>query len=401
MPFYKSIRRMSPDMRRRTLSGLERLRKQLDTEIPERKVTETLLLGTWNIRNFDDDRFNNGHRTAEDFFYLAEIISRFDIIAVQELCEDLSPLDRVMGILGRNYRYIVSDVTEGRPGNMERLALIYDTDKVNFRGVTGELVLPDKMQIIDGDKDEGKRRQFSRTPFMAAFQSGWFKFVITTVHIYFGANSGPKYTRRVKEIRAVAKFLAKRADRDVNRKEIGSHVLVGDFNIKREGSDGDEALAEEGFTVFRNREGSSKGQTKFYDQISFKQKKDQVQLAEDGSHGVLRFFKSIYRPRDFADYREELLESVRDKLQDFERKKASAERRLARATTDTARTNAEADIATQAGQITDWTQLLTDDDKLKKYYLSEWRTFRASNHLPLWVELKIDFSGESLKRLAN
>ena len=401
MPFYPPIRRMSADVKNRTLGGLTRLRKQLDREIPERTVTETLVIGTWNLRNFDDDRFNNGHRSAEDFFYSAEILSRFDIVAVQELCEDLSPLDKVMDILGRNFEYIVSDVTEGRSGNKERLAFIFDREKVSFRGITGELVLPDKLQIIDGNGDDGKRRQFSRTPFMAAFQCGWFKFVFTTVHIYFGANSGPKYERRVKEIRAVAKFLSKRADRDVNKKELGSHILVGDFNIKREGSAGDEALAEEGFTVFRNRKGSNKDQTKFYDQISFKSKKNEVQLANDESHGVLQFFKSIFRPSDFPSYREDLLDAVNGKLRDFERKKLSAERRLDRATSEKSKEKARKDIETQVEQIAEWTELLTDDDKLKKYYLSEWRTFRASDHLPLWAELKIDFSDEYLKSLSD
>lgn len=401
MPFYPPIRRMPSRVKERTIAGLARLRKQLDKEIPERTVTETLLLGTWNLRNFDDDRFNNGHRTLEDFYYIAEIISRFDIIAIQELCEDLTPLDKLMDLLGRNYRYIVSDVTEGRAGNSERLAFIYDEDKVNFRGVTGELVLPDKMQIIDGEGEDAKRRQFSRTPFMAAFQSGWFKFVFTTVHIYFGKDSGPKYDRRVKEIRSVAKFLSKRADRDVNRKDLGSHILVGDFNIKREGSEGDEALIEEGFTVFRNREGSNKDQTKFYDQISFKSKAQRVQLAEEESHGVFQFFKSVYRPRDFPIYRDELLGSVNRKLKEFKRKKKSAERSLARATTDATKVRVQAAIDTQNEQIAKWSACLADDVKLKKYYLSDWRTFRASDHLPLWVELKIDFSDQYLETLAD
>ena len=401
MPFYPSIRRMSDDMRKRTLAGLTRLRKQLAKELPRRKVTDSLLLGTWNLRNFDDNRFFHGKRTAEDNYYIAEILSRFDIVAVQEICEDLGPLDKVMDILGRNYRYIISDLTEGRGGNTERLAFIYDEDKVRFRGVIGELVLPDKLQIIDGEGDDAKRRQFSRTPFMCAFQSGWFKFVFTTVHIYFGSHSGPKYKRRVKEIHSVAKFLSKRADRDINKKELGSHILVGDFNIKFEGSDGDEALTAEGFEVFRNRKGSNKDQTKFYDQISFKSKKDRVQLAKDDAHGVLQFFNSIYRPRDFDTYREQLLQTVRDKLKRFEREKKSAEGRLARATTDKAKSNAEKDVLKKINQIAEWTNKLTDNVELKKYYLKEWRTFRASDHLPLWVELQIDFSVEYLKNLSD
>lgn len=401
MPFYPSIRRMPDDMRTRTLAGLKRLRKQLDDELPTRTVTDTLLLGTWNLRNFDDNRFFHGRRTQEDFYYIAEVLSRFDVIAVQEICEDLDPLDKVMDILGRNYRYIISDLTEGSGGNKERLAFVYDQDKVNFRGVTGELVLPDNMQIIDGEGDDAKRRQFSRTPFMCAFQSGWFKFVFTTVHIYFGSDSGPKYKRRVKEIKSVAKFLSKRADRDVNKKDLGSHILVGDFNIKFEGSDGDEALTGEGFEVFRNRKGSNKDQTKFYDQISFKSKKNRVRLAKDDSHDVLQFFDTIYRPRDFDTYRDLLLETVQDKLKRFEREKKSAEGRLARATTDKSKDNAEKDIQTKVDQIKKWTAMLSDNVELKKYYLKEWRTFRVSDHLPLWVELQIDFSDEYLKGLAG
>ena len=36
---------------------------------------------------------------------------------------------------------------------------------------------------------------------------------------------------------------------------------------------------------------------------------------------------------------------------------------------------------------------------IEKYYLTSWRTFQMSDHLPLWVELKVDFSDAYLKRL--
>ena len=85
MPYYFSIKKMTKTDGKRTARGLKRLRAQLDAEIPEKSRTSTLVLGTWNIRNFDDNRFMNGERTLEDFFYIAEIISRFDVIAVQEV----------------------------------------------------------------------------------------------------------------------------------------------------------------------------------------------------------------------------------------------------------------------------------------------------------------------------
>jgi len=37
---------------------------------------------------------------------------------------------------------------------------------------------------------------------------------------------------------------------------------------------------------------------------------------------------------------------------------------------------------------------------LEAYY-TEWRTFQMSDHLPLWVELKIDFSNEYLNYLGT
>ena len=398
MPFYYTIKKMPGAMKARTLAGLVRLREQLDKEMPQKTRSATLVLGTWNIRNFDDNRFAAGHRTKEDLFYIAEIISRFDVMAVQEICDNLRPLKEVMWILGDDYDYIVTDITEGSGGNKERLGFIFDKSKVQFKGVAGELVLPDKLQIIDGEN----KRQFSRTPFMCSFQSGWFKFMFSTVHIYFGADTGPKYERRVKEINSVAKFLAKRAERDAKKNKSTNHVLVGDFNIKRSGSRGSNALKDNGFQIFENREGSNKDQTKFYDQISFRVNPDELRLAKsDQNHGVLQFFNSIYRLRDFPVYREELHKVINAKINKGQSKLQRAAKRLAKAADDKAKARAQKAIDAANKSIINWSDHLTDDVKLKHYYQKEWRTFHASDHLPLWVELEIDFSGDYLENLAT
>ncbi len=384
-------------MKARTLAGLVRLRKQLGKEMPRKTRSATLVLGTWNIRNFDDNRFAAGHRTKEDLFYIAEIISHFDVIAVQEICDNLRPLKEVMWILGDDYDYIVTDITEGSGGNKERLGFIFDKSKVQFKGVAGELVLPDKLQIIDGEN----KRQFSRTPFMCSFQSGWFKFMFSTVHIYFGADTGPKYDRRVKEINGVAKFLAKRAERDAKKNKSTNHVLVGDFNIKRSGSPGANALKDNDFQIFENREGSNKDQTKFYDQISFRVNPDELRLAKsDQNHGVLQFFNSIYRPRDFPVYKDELHKVINAKISKGQGKLQRAVKRLAKAADDKAKARAQKAIDAANKSIVNWSDHLTDDVKCKHYYQKEWRTFHASDHLPLWVELEIDFSGDYLENLA-
>ncbi len=394
VPSYKSISDITPKkFRQRVLAGLKRLRAQLDMEMPQKTRDKTLILGTWNIRNFDDDIFLNGHRTAEDLHYLAEIISRFDIIAIQEICNDTRPLERLIQFLGPNYNYIITDITEGRGGNGERLGFIYDQNKVTFKGVSGELVLPERMQIVSGEK----RRQFSRTPFMCSFQAGWFKFLFSTVHIYFGKPSGEKYEMRIKEIDKVARFLADRA-----RKDDQNHILVGDFNIVEPGSPGFNALQKHGFKVYQNKEGSNKDQTKFYDQISFRVRKDELQFSEsENCTGVLQFFDSIYREDDFEAYKKDLHKTIREKITKLEAGIVEATHKLLLTASENTRNRLNKSINSKKNNIVNWQEYLQNDIRLKKYYLNVWRTFHGSDHLPLWVELDVDFSDEYLQHLGT
>lgn len=391
MPFYLGLEDMSKKDRKRTIDGLLRLRSQLDAEMPQKMRSQTLILGTWNIRNFDDNRFRNGHRTTEDLMYIAEIISRFDVVALQEICDDLLPLKKLKQLLGGQYDYIVTDITEGRSGNGERLGFMFDRDKVRFEGVAGELVLPDRMQIIQDEK----KRQFSRTPFMCSFQAGWFKFMISTVHIYFGKDTGEKYERRVKEIAKVAHFLADRARTDER-----NHILVGDFNIKKKGSKGFNALEKKKFKTIQNNVGSNKDQTKFYDQISYYETDLEVRLADsERCNGVFQFFDSIFLEEEFDSRKPALMKTVRDKIEGIELEIQKVGDKLAKSQSENAIANHKKKIAKAKASIVEWRSHLSSSKKLKHYYLSEWRTYHASDHLPLWVELEIDFAKEYLTGL--
>lgn len=104
---------------------------------PPKQSNPTLLLATWNIREFGG---TSPWADTELLYYIAEILSHFDIIAVQEVRDNLDCLDELMGILGSWWKYLVSDVTLGTQGNNERSAYIYDTRKLLFGGLAGELV---------------------------------------------------------------------------------------------------------------------------------------------------------------------------------------------------------------------------------------------------------------------
>ncbi|MDE2977256.1 MAG: hypothetical protein OXU63_07020, partial [Acidobacteriota bacterium] len=54
---------------------------------------------------------------------------------------------------------------------------------------------------------------------------------------------------------------------------------MGDFNIVDSDSPGFNALEDAGFQIVANNEGSNKDQTKFYDQISFMPRANEIRRA--------------------------------------------------------------------------------------------------------------------------
>ena len=340
MPYYPPLKNLSKIERLRTIDRLLKLRNRLDTEIPQKTATETLLLATWNIREFGDNR------RKESLHYLAEIISRFDLIAIQEVSSNMKGLEKLMGLLGHDWDYLFTDTTDGGAGGWERMAFIYDKSKIHFKKMAGEIVLP-KDKLIDGEL------QFARTPYCVSFQAGWFKFVLTTVHIFYGSTSSANLKKRAKEIDTLTSLLSKRA-----KKEDMSYILLGDFNIPNVNDDTMKALEKYGFAVPDGikQHPTDLGGTHHYDQIAFNLKLDKTMTVfkeNEQKAGAFHFEETVYTEKDLDTYKEYFLEKISGKT--------------------------EAEI--------------------KKYYLSTWRTFQMSDHLPLWVELKIDFSNQYLEKL--
>ena len=353
MPYYAPIKRVkNKEERIRIAERLLALRNQLDRQIPQKTSTETLLLATWNIREFGDNRL------PESIHFIAEIISRFDLVAVQEIAKQLNGLTTLMTYLGPNWDYIVTDSTEGTAGGGERMAFIYDKNKVSFKNMASEIVLTKGKQVFE-------TLQFARTPFCVAFQAGWFKFNIATVHIYYGKATDKQIEeRRLEEIKKAVEFLSKRS-----KEEDLSYILLGDFNIPNCKTDYMSALESEKFFIpdAIKEHPSNLAKTKHYDQIAFNIKLEPTMEIFDKKNqkaGALDFTESVYKEEDVEIYKhyfshESLI--VKDKTTKEMRPKT--------------------------------------DKEIMDYYLSKFRTFQMSDHLPLWVELKIDFSNQYLEKL--
>ena len=382
MKYYRLKRDIKTTERREFVSNnLINLKNQLEKAVPKKDLDKNLLIATWNIRDFDSNKFGHGPRLKESYFYIAQIISAFDLVAVQEVTKNLRALNHLMYLLGDDWDYITTDVTGGRSGNQERMTFIYDTRRVQFKNVAGEIVLP-KTKLIQGDI------QFARTPFLVSFQSGWTKFNLCTVHIYFGADSGAKLERRKSEIAGIAKFLKKRADAD---KE--TFLVLGDFNIVDQAHETMKALLDNGFEIpeqIRNKpEGSNTFQTKFYDQIGVRSKSDFFQLGtDDNSAGTFNYYSHVMRKNQFEDYKIYVVKSVEKQLR----------RKVAELVKEENKTTLNADKITKLKKEKEELILfINDDNKLKDYYFKKWKTFQISDHLPMWAEIKTDHSTQYLR----
>lgn len=447
MPFYTELKRQRrTDKGKRTVTGLVQLRNALKKHFTEQKSkgdrSKSVRIATWNLREFGGSK--HGGRDYEPLYYIAEIISHFDIVALQEIRRNLNEFKKLCRILGPDWDYLATDVTDGSSGNGERMVFIFNQHRATFQNIAGELTLPagDKilasfgerlklgngctlllpegadlsgdyeartkkvkekikldcdleiplpegslMQLPDGSsltltknslierprkgiarvsipakiKEKKYRlrfpggslddsfKQFARTPYIVAFQAGWLKINLCTVHIYFGSNENAALLEQRKaEIRSLTASLSDRAAKDMEKdpRHRTFFGALGDFNIISKEHETMQALENHGFKVpdqIKSIPGSNVKKDKAYDQIAFwKPDADRgyVKL-EVLAAGVFDFFSHVYKKSEESVYKSAMGST-----------RASYE---------------------------------------------QWRTYKMSDHLPMWVELRTDFSAEYLE----
>ncbi|MBN1811005.1 MAG: endonuclease, partial [Anaerolineae bacterium] len=207
-----------------------------------------------------------------------------------------------------------------------------------------EIVLPPNSLV-------GGSQQFARTPFIASFQTGWLKINLATVHIYYGTGTAGLEQRK-KEIRRLTALLADRAKSDSDSDADAYFIALGDFNIVGPEHETMDALRTNDFVIpkpLQTIPGSNVKQDKFYDQIALwngesSRRKTYTRIRPHRA-GVFDFFDVVYRTDEEDIYRP------------FMRKPGS-------------------------------------NDFYSSY--SMWRTHQMSDHLPMWVELHVDFAQEYL-----
>lgn len=254
-------------------NDLMNLMDTVPTKIPNRRIDENLILATWNIQNFGA---NKSDRAIQ---YIADIVERFDIVAIQEVKTDLSGLASLQKKLPGNYKIFVSDPT----GNNERFAFLYDKRTVINTGLVCEIG-------FTVDPRSHTAFQLHRMPYCASFRAGRFDFVIVDAHIFYGDKKEEDF--REKEIIALVDFViaqsksAKAFDQDF--------FLVGDFNIPGPDSRFFKPLADRGFKMPPGLEntGTNLEGTKTYDKIAWVPRKSFI---FEGTYNTLPFGDVLFK----------------------------------------------------------------------------------------------------------
>ena len=254
---------------------LDALDADLTTVVPGKRKGQNLLIATWNLRAFGDltkawrtEAGESPRRNWSSIHAIAEIVSRFDVVAVQECRQATTALRALLTVLGPEWGVMTTDVTKGKAGNNERLAFLFDTGRARPNGLACELVVP-----VETDPAEisanAFNRQFARTPYAVSFAVGDQTVVLVTLHVIWGASPSD----RVGELGAIADWLADWAKKANDWNE--NLIALGDFNIDRLGDPLFDAFVSRGLwapaehnavprTIF------DKPQTQhFYDQIAW------------------------------------------------------------------------------------------------------------------------------------
>ena len=189
------------------------------------KAADRLLLGTWNIANLGAQ-----DRGPKDYALLAEVISWFDLVAVQEVKNNRRGLDGLMTALPASWRTVYSDAA----GNDERMTFVYDSEKVKPRELSGEVAVApsDLKNVTLPETTVAKFAGFDRNPYIVSFQAGPMVFCLVNVHLYYGDDTAIEaMERRALEAFAVAQWC---------KRESKSHyaltpiiAALGDFNLPK------------------------------------------------------------------------------------------------------------------------------------------------------------------------
>ena len=234
----RALTRPNPEHTYSAATEINRLRTYRDAvhadpkdsrNIPAVGQAGKLLLATWNIANLGVHK-----RRLPDIKVIAEMLSWFELVAIQEVADNLDDFDRVLEELPAHFDWFFND----RAGNDERAAYIFDTRRVQIGPKIGEVV------IVESDRKHVKLpgitrkfHGFNRSPLLASFTIESIDILLANCHLLYGpskttAEKKASMQKRQLEAYAIARWC------DLRRKDMHAWtktiMALGDFNLPKQ-----------------------------------------------------------------------------------------------------------------------------------------------------------------------
>lgn len=223
---------------------------------------DSVVIGAFNAL-----KLGRATNSAKRWEFLKRFVSRFDLLAVQEVMDDLSGIRRLHDELGPSFRLIVSDTTGATPGSRglrERLAFVYRPERIELKELASDISY-DRSSVLKsmeadinkwkkffkdfGDTNDarvanGQRKlglndvthpgfvTFIRTPHCASFSirargnAKPIDFLGINAHLLFGADD----SERTREFFALLNWLVNRAKQS-KRMYFKNMIVMGDLNM--------------------------------------------------------------------------------------------------------------------------------------------------------------------------
>jgi endonuclease/exonuclease/phosphatase family metal-dependent hydrolase len=282
-------------------SDWEKIRKTLDADpnrfgLPER-VYGSVVLASFNIRKLGSP----ARRDANTWRFLADVCRHFDLLAVQEIQDDLLGLQKLKEKMGPEYGLIVSDATGAFPGErgaIERLGFLFNWSLVNRTEVATDITY-DRSKVVGTIYDNnaeiqkafeehdaklkryakelkkyksGKRKSkpskplvkwpvfisFIRSPYCVSFEvSGHpgtppYQFMAINAHLYYGNTMDD----RRQEFDALMEWIRSRVKAN-DKAYYPNFILLGDLNLDFDNPKKDRKRIEKHLKTFNDASGAA------------------------------------------------------------------------------------------------------------------------------------------------
>lgn len=226
---------------------LQFLRSALDQSLPQKLLDQNLIIATWRWNMVNDvtmkwvsEGEDRPRRDLRSVHCLAEILSRFDVTAIQGVMGNARALQLVMALLGDPWELMVTGLSQ-ESSYKERMAFVFDRRKVRLNGLAGQVILSEN-ELKDLDDHKLLSRQFFRPPFFAGFQCQELPITLANMHLVYGQN-----VERLLEVRAIARWL-RRLHEQASPWE-SNIIALGQMQFARAGSDLYQAFTSSGLAI--------------------------------------------------------------------------------------------------------------------------------------------------------